>query len=61
VKNSENVSANTSGESFSRIQSKLEKMKNYHAVEVNGREITKLKRIDREYKMYEDRTLKSGK
>ncbi|MEL7570264.1 MAG: hypothetical protein AAGU14_06835 [Eubacteriaceae bacterium] len=51
----DNVNFEDTDESSSRIKSKIDKMQDYHAVPVNGREITKMRRIDREYKLYEEK------
>lgn len=50
----DNINFEDTDESASRIKSKIDKMQDYHAVPVNGREITKIRRIDREFKIYEE-------
>jgi hypothetical protein len=59
VKNSDSISDNINFEDTdeyaSRIKSNIDKMQDYHAVPVNGREITRMRRIDREYKLYEEK------
>lgn len=52
---SDNINIEDTDESASRIKSKIDKMQDYHAVPVNGREITRIRRIDREYKLYEEK------
>jgi hypothetical protein len=64
VKNSDSIydiDFEDTDESSSRIKSKLDRMRDYHAVEVNGHEITKMRRIDREYKLYEEKMKKELK
>lgn len=52
---SENLNFDDTKESNSRIKSNIDKMQDYHTVPINGREITKIRRIDREYKLYEEK------
>ena len=59
MKNSESVSDENKltdiDDNTSRIKSKLDNMQSYYAVPVNGREISKMRRIDREFMLYEEK------
>ncbi|NMC56175.1 MAG: hypothetical protein GYA50_02995 [Eubacteriaceae bacterium] len=52
---SDNINIEDTDEYASRIKSKIDKMLGYDSVPVDGREITRMRRIDREYKLYEEK------